>query len=661
MKELEEDLSEPNVSRISSFSNSEYFTDINEINSISNINNLLDDIKPSLIKIRCPYCPFNCVCKINPYNYTISSDCSNNHNYNSDIIEFFNKSLLQQDEKIKCSNDYCKSNEKDKLELYYCNCGQILCKKCIESHKNIYDDKKSHNSINFNEKDEKCCCSDNFANYSCYCQKCQKNLCTNCYNSHTKKGHIIYFYGDEEINRKEKKNIDKELQKQKIDLNKFIEKINQIIKELIEKINELKRRLLYFVKINEIIFKSYDDKQLNHEIITNMKNIKKNFNSKIYYFINSQNFEESILFLLNLIGYQKIKKQEILFNKNDASIQYNKNKDFNFALHKAINYLNLEEKINVMCEIKSKNLLAFGGESGKIYLYNNIDFKKAEFDITNDNQSIKYLCELKDGFLVVCTSDYFKIYEIILKNNSKKFNVIQKIEYQEKNHNESKSKVVELTNGNLLSVDGNLLKIWRKKLNSNIYENEHEIKINDLIFDLFEVNINKFFIYTINDNFQIFDSVSYEKKLDQLSNKNKNNNNWKIVSVQKLNDDTIIIIEKNTILLYSLITNKIQECTSPKNIDGLYMLCKNQFYIYNTITENAKYGVIKYEYSVLKNVHKSINTYAQYYYILQIGFIYKISVNDEYGNCKNLLLIKFNNHNKNSNRKEKILIFKEVS
>ena len=125
----------------------------NSINTNAKIsltnNNLLDNIKP-LTKIRCPYCPLNCICKIDPCNYTISSDCSNNHNYNSDLIEFYNKSLLQQDENIKCDN--CKGNENEKLELYYCYCGSILCKKCKDIHVNIYKNEKKgkHNCININ-------------------------------------------------------------------------------------------------------------------------------------------------------------------------------------------------------------------------------------------------------------------------------------------------------------------------------------------------------------------------------------------------------------------------------------------------------------------------------------------------------------------------------
>ena len=620
MKEEEESTSSlQNSAQFSDFTLSNISITSNEKNSLSKIDKLLDDIKPTLTKIRCPYCPLNCVCQIDPKNYTISSDCSKNHHFISDLKDFYNNSLLQQDENIKCGNDNCKCNKNEKLELYYCNCGEILCKKCIDNHVNMYKNDKNviHNCVKFIKKDEICCCDGHFAKFSCYCQQCQKNLCTNCYNSHKKNKHIIYFYGDEKINKTERKRINNELQQQKIDLNKFIEKTNQIMEGLKKRINELITNLKYFVKINGIIFKLDNNKKLNHEIITNIKNLKTQFDEKISTFLNEPDFNNSVFFLLNSFDYKKIDKEK----KKYVVEKDNKSKVYNFYINTVKDYP-LEEKINVMCELKSKNLLAFGGESGKIYLYNNKNFGKVEFDITNEKQSIKYLYELKDGFLVVCTSDYFKIYEIKIENNLKEFHVIQKIDYLEKNFEDSKFKVAELRNGKLLSADGSLVKIWRKKLNNNLYDLEHEIKMNDLIFDLFEMNINMFAVYTINNNINVFDSENYEKKYNnQLSI--KNNSNWKIVSVQKLNDHTIIIVEKNEVLLYSILENKITKCDSPKNIDGLYMICSNHFYIYNTEIENRNYNVIKYEYSTSK---KNICKQNKISYEHQIGFMNIISL-----------------------------------
>ena len=423
-----------------------------------------------------------------------------------------------------------------------------------------------------------------------------------------------------------------------------------------KRINELITNLKYFVKINGIIFKLDNNKKLNHEIITNIKNLKTQFDEKISTFLNESDFNNSVFFLLNSFDYKKIDKEK----KKYVVEKDNKSKVYNFNINRVKDYP-LEEKINVMCELKSKNLLAFGGESGKIYLYDK-NFIKAEFDIANEEKSIKYLCELKDGFLVACTSDYFKTYEIKIENNLKEFHVIQKIDYLEKNFEDSKFKVAELRNGKLLSADGSLVKIWRKKLNNNLYDLEHEIKMNDLIFDLFEMNINKFVIYTINDNIQIVNSESYECKCNEHPIKDDNNNNWNIVSVQKLNEDNIMIVEKNMILLYSLIINNIQKCDSPKNIDGLYMLnnSRNQFYIYNTKVENTQYCLAKYEYSVIKNVYKSINPNG-YFYNQKIGFIYKLSVNEENGKNKNFLLVKFNAQNIEKRKKELVLIFEEMS
>ena len=70
----------------------------------------------------------------------------------------------------------------------------------------------------------------------------------------------------------------------------------------------------------------------------------------------------------------------------------------------------------------------------------------------------------------------------MLENNSKGFQLFHTIKHQEKNHNDSRCKIVELINVKLLSADS-LINVWLKKLNNNQYHNQHTININDLIFD----------------------------------------------------------------------------------------------------------------------------------------------------------------------------------
>ena len=89
MKENELNLSAQNIPQTNSFENSDNDIHINAINNLLDniINNLFDDIKP-LPKIHCLNCRLNCICKIGQCSCTISSNCTNNHNYNSDLIDF---------------------------------------------------------------------------------------------------------------------------------------------------------------------------------------------------------------------------------------------------------------------------------------------------------------------------------------------------------------------------------------------------------------------------------------------------------------------------------------------------------------------------------------------------------------------------------------------
>lgn len=557
---------------------SENISEENE--TISNIQNKLNDLEnqnddnKELNKLRCPYCKLNCVFKIDHNNYTIVSDCCNNHHFNSNILEFTKLSSKQQDELIKCSNKGC--NNKNLNEMYYCSCNKILCSNCIKNH----NEKNKHISIKYIEKDYKCCCSENYNKFFFFCKTCKKNICQNCREEHSSKRHEIFSFLTEKLKSKEKEEIFEKFKNQKLLYEKILKKIDEMLEKTTKKINLLKKTIECYFKINEKIISQYDLKKLNYEMIMNIKNINLNFDRKFDDFLRYDDFKNSLFILVELLEYQD-NKEKIMEKK--LNINNNNKTEYNFCFNKAIKSFELKEKIISFCELTKKNLLAFGGVNGKVSLFENQGFNKCNLSINyNNKKAVKCLYELNNGLLVTSTDDSFKIYDIIIdKKNITKIKKLQKFNYtQNNNKNKSENKIIELINGQLLTIDGYNIIVFQKSLIDNLYEKTSNINIKEKIFELFEINQNQFIVYTKNNCIKIFNSENHELVSDKNLSQD-DNNNLNIISVQKLNENIIILIEKNTIFLYSLLNNQtIKSFGIKEDIGGICKLVDNQFYLY---------------------------------------------------------------------------------
>jgi len=272
-KKLEEELTlEENINK-----------DDMKLNKINIIVNDIDKKEEKEINIKskeiiCPKCKESI--KINIFNYRIFlNECKYNHKINNILIkEFENNQYVNQNE-IIC--DSCKINNKSEAynnEFYICNtCKIYLCPIC----KKVKHD-KNHNIIKYEEKYY--ICDKHNKLYNSYCMKCKKDICILCEKEHN--NHDIINDGKLIPNIDEYKNKIKELRKS-------IDKLKENINEIIDNLNKVIENIEIYYKISNETINNYDNKNINYEILYNIKEINKN-NENIIKEINNINKDNSI-------------------------------------------------------------------------------------------------------------------------------------------------------------------------------------------------------------------------------------------------------------------------------------------------------------------------------------------------------------------------------
>ena len=272
-KKLEEELTlEENINK-----------DDIKLNKINIIVNDIDKEEEEEINIKskeiiCPICKESI--KMNIFNYRIFlNECKNNHRINNILLkDFKNNQYINQNE-IKC--DSCKINTKSKAynnEFYICNtCKIYLCPLC----KKVKHD-KNHNIIKYEEKYY--ICDKHNKLYNSYCMECKKDIYILCEKEHN--NHEMINDG------KLIPNID-EYKDKLNELRKSIDKLKENIKEIIDNLNEVIDNIELYYQISKEIINNYDYKNINYEILYNIKEINKN-NENIIKDINNINKDKSI-------------------------------------------------------------------------------------------------------------------------------------------------------------------------------------------------------------------------------------------------------------------------------------------------------------------------------------------------------------------------------
>ena len=180
-------------------------------------------------QIICPQCLENTRMKIENYKIKFY-ECKNGHVINNRLLKEYES--MQKIDELKIMCNLCQNNKANSFnkEFYRCNSCKInLCPLCKSTHN------KSHNCINYEEKNYKCEKHKNEL-YNSYCKKCKQNICTMCESEHI--NHEIISYGKilakKEDKIEESNDLKQLINNYKINIKDFKDKIDNILNNINE-------------------------------------------------------------------------------------------------------------------------------------------------------------------------------------------------------------------------------------------------------------------------------------------------------------------------------------------------------------------------------------------------------------------------------------------
>ena len=304
-----------------------------------NISSLIKKFEYSK-EIICPKCMESAQIEINDYKFSIY-DFQNNHKITDILFDEFEKTQKIDISKIQCYICKKAKSNTSNNKFYRCNSCEInLCILCKLKHN------KEHKIINYNQKNFICKFHAN--PYSLYCNTCKKNICIICEKNHN--NHYLLSFENERENIEKLKSQNDKLRKTLDIFKNNIEDIKNIFDKIVFELEE-------YYKIKQNIINNFNDKELNYEILHNIKifnetkiesdlneiiskdDIEDKFHKiyEIYYKINSKNENEHIK------NIEKINNEP---NENANDIQTNEINNLNASKENKydINHLENDNK-----------------------------------------------------------------------------------------------------------------------------------------------------------------------------------------------------------------------------------------------------------------------------------------------------------------------------
>ena len=397
---------------------------------------------------RCPKCNEIPFIKIDKTNYTLITECNNNHKFDNISVEKFISDL-----------------KKTNLELN-------------DKEKNKFND-----SICANHKEK----------YINYCKTCKINLCMYCdYSKHESHDMKLFFPIMSDL--------DSKINETKLRLeyqNDFIDSLEKWRKQFNEKILAFEAFLknsLLLIKYNTI---NIDIKNVNYQIIQNYYELSgyESQNFPIFKeFTSTKNFFRKGGILLKILNsfesnISPIKKNKLI---NDIEIKYTlRQSAYPF------NYFSLNDnnfKDNIIGLINDETIRLYSISSS------GIDFEMQEKLIINETKNINYLSTIEvneqKNDLIICVDNQIKIIKILIEEN----NIIG---YEEKKIftlKDTLNKVIS-NNKKIFACDKNTIIVFQnnaKDLNDNNineedwynYQQTNEIKAEagNSIYDIIKIS-----------------------------------------------------------------------------------------------------------------------------------------------------------------------------
>ena len=529
------------------------------------------DNGPKLNYFVCKKCSELTSLTVNPYNFSVSSECDIGDKYTDIFFSTLNQ-LFSHKKKLSELNTKCQ----------YCS--------------SIYKDNPNNNILLL----------DQFA----YCTSCKNHLCPLCIGPHLKSEkkfhrHNIIFLGDITPSTKDIENsLELLLKKKKIN-NDLIEKLNNIK----NKINTICLRLIKILKeetkFAENYITNFNRDFQNFHYLSNFNKIKEyitNFqNETLEQFHNCNDIKKQIqiLFEINeqINKTSKQNKDDITFRKNKKIGEFNNFNDNPFGDLKFTSFINIEFLqrddsfiLGVDNSIKFFRLL----RNNSLVLDYEITFKinMLDFILSKDQDEI-FVSE--SSTLHILTYDEKGKKFIFNSENDLQFEKFRKI-----------NKIFQFNNGNLITyTDDSKLQIWFKN-NDNISnrnkQNYYIIKILQSFWgcgDILEIDDMSFVVMMKESILKFFDRIEYnEIKSLKIENRgylsNRNNH------IVKINDNYLIAVFRNLYALISIKTKEIVQKYVLDNMDTILSIDKyedyNNFVIFMGKGADDKINFVQYKF-----------------------------------------------------------------
>lgn len=477
---------------------------------------------------RCPKCNEIPFIKIDKTNFTLITECNNNHTFNNISVEKFISDL-------KKANLESNNKEKNKFNDSICS-----------SHKEKY--------IN-------------------YCKTCKINLCMYCdYGKHESHDVKLFFPNISDL--------DSKINKTKLTLeyqNDFIDSIEKWRKEFNEKVLAFEAFLknsLTLIKSNTM---NIDIKNINYQIIQNYYELSRyeSDNFPIFKeFTTTKNFFRKggiLLKILNLYesNISPLKKNKLI---NDIEIKYTLRQSaypFNYFTLENNNYND-----NIIGLISDETIRIYSISSSLF------DFEMQEKLIINESKNINYLSTIETNKqksnIIICVDNLFKIIKILIEEN----NILGYEEKKIVNLNDTIKKVIS-NNNKIFACDKSTITVLQNKVKdsneNNITEDDwynyqqiNEIKADsgNHIYDIININEEEIasvqksekskdeiliYFYSVSD-FKIIKNISLSIEKNNLNTQKEGSGTINGYSSLMINNEILGLIYSDYLFLIS--TNK---------------------------------------------------------------------------------------------------------
>ena len=291
--------------------------------------------------------------------------------------------------------------------------------------------------------------------------------------------------------------------------------------------------------------------------------------------------------------------------KKDKKKKKKKNEDEKYLI-KNTNFILTDDWVSYLNILKNGKLVICLN-NGEIKIYNNNNYYKYELFIKEHNKRVNYFLEIKENYIITCSSDKtMKILFLDFSEKEKKYKIEQIII----EHNNNILKVIKINKNKFISLSSdNTFKIWNLNKTNKLYYNETTVIYQESYSysNMLKINDNEIIISNqTEENLKIYELINY--KIKYIFHNIKTT--WTI--------NNMCLIEKNKLIV------------GGKDLGGYYFI--------NLDNKNINLIVngLKWIYSIFLCNDNSIIMGGRNH--LLIDYIYKFYFNDK---IKNIQKIEF--------------------